>query len=198
MKMLQEVRKEILARIGFSDTQGHDNNKLLIDTMIEHAQNRLYFHYDYMQTRKTSNKTLAAGSVLYDVPTDCDYRRIIDMLIINDNGKYQPLKHGVDYQDENITDRSIPTKYDFRNGQILVSPTPDNAYVVRFEYFQKPSVLTQDSDVLTIDDEIVFTLALVDAKNHYRMESAIEQAEFKAQLNKKQAATFGDKRFFRV
>jgi hypothetical protein len=80
----------------------------------------------------------------------------------------------------------------------LVNPIPDKAYIVRFEYYKKPLPLTQDGDELSIDDELVFILALVDLKNHYRMDSQVEQQQFKAQLDKKQHATFGTERYFRA
>jgi hypothetical protein len=197
MKTLGEVRKEILVRLGFSDTQGHDNNKQLIDGIIEHAQNQLFFQYDFLLNRKVSNKTLSAGSVLYDFPTDCDYRQIVDIVITNDAGNYVKLTNGINFLDENTTERSIPAKYDVRDGQALLNPIPDKAYVIRFEYYEKPSRLTQDADQLSLDDEIVFILALIDIKNHYKMDSSTEQQQFKAQLDKKRDASLGAKRFFR-
>jgi hypothetical protein len=197
MKSLQEVRKEILIRLGFSDTQGHDNNKLLIDGIIEHAQNQLFFQYDFGKIRKVSSQDVVAGSVLYDFPTDCDYRQLVDIVITDDSGRYKRLTNGVNYLDENETTRSIPTKYDVRDGQLLVNPMPDKTYSIRFEYFKKPATLTQDADLLTVDDEIVFLLALVDVKNHYRLDSQIEQQQFKAQLEKKRDAVLGMKRYFR-
>lgn len=197
MKTLGEVRKEILVRLGFSDTQGHDNNKQLIDGIIEHAQNQLFFQYDFLLNRKVSDKAIVAGSTSYDFPTDCDYRQIVDIIITNNAGRYVKLTNGISYLDENITERSMPTKYDVRDGQVLLSPTPDKAYTIRFEYFEKPARLTQDADQLTLDDEIVFILALIDIKNHYKMESSTEQQQFKAQLDKKRDASLGNKRFFR-
>jgi hypothetical protein len=198
MKTLQEVRKEILMRLGFSDTQGHDNNKLLVNTIIEHAQSQLFFQYDFLQIRKTANKTISAGSSLYDYPTDCDYRRVVDVLVIDDNGYFKKMNQGISLNDENSKVRSIPSKFDVREGQIMISPVPDKTYTIRFEYYKKPSTLTMDSDRLTLDDEIVFALALIDAKNHYRMDSTIERQQFKAQLDKKQDASLGTKRFFRA
>ena len=197
MKTLGEVRKEILVRLGFSDTQGHDNNKSLIDGIIEHAQNQLFFQYDFLLNRKVANKAIVAGSTLYDFPTDCDYRQIVDVVITNDSGKYVRLTNGINYLDENIDERSIPVKYDVRDGQVLLNPVPDKGYTIRFEYYEKPSRLTQDADQLSLDDEIVFILALIDIKNHYKMYSSTEQQQFKAQLDKKRDASLGQKRVYR-
>ena len=197
MKTLQEVRKELLVRLGFSDTQGHDNNKLLINGIIEHAQNQLFFQYDYLLNRKVATKDVVAGSVLYDFPPDCDYRQVVDIVITNDSGKYVLLTNGISYLDENEDKRAMPTKFDVRDGQLMVHPIPDKTYMVRFEYFEKPARLTQDGDQLTLDDEIVFTLALIDLKNHYKMDSSTEQQQFKAQLDKKRDASLGTKRYFR-
>ncbi len=197
MKTLGEVRKELLVRLGFSDTQGHDNNKLLINGIIEHAQSQLFFQYDFLLNRKVATKDVVAGSVLYDFPTDCDYRQIVDIVITKDDGKFALMTNGISYLDENEDTRSMPRKYDVRDGQFMVHPIPDKTYTVRFEYFEKPSRLTQDGDELTLDDEIVFTLALVDLKNHYKMDSSTEQQQFKAQLDKKRDSSLGTKRFFR-
>ncbi len=198
MKTLGEVRKEILVRLGFSDTQGHDNNKSLIDGIIEHAQNQLFFQYDFLLNRKVDNKTIVAGSSLYDFPADCDYRQIVDVVVTNDAGRFVRLNNGINYLDENTTERSMPTKYDVRDGQMLVNPVPDKTYTVRLEYFEVPARLTQDADQLSLDDEIVFILALIDIKNHYKMDSSTEQQQFKAQLDKKRDASLGQKRFYRA
>jgi hypothetical protein len=197
VKTLQEVRKELLVRLGFSDTQGHDNNKVLINGIIEHAQSQLFFQYDFLLNRKVSNKDVVAGSVMYDFPDDCDYRQIIDVVITGADGKFKLLKNGINIIDENNTVRSIPNKYDVLDGQLMVNPIPDKAYVIRFEYFQKPAPLTQDGEQLSLDDEIVFTLALIDLKNHYKMDSSTEQQQFKAQLDKKRDASLGQKRYYR-
>ncbi len=198
MKTLGEVRKEILVRLGFSDTQGHDNNKSLIDGIIEHAQNQLFFQYDFLLNRKVDNKTIVAGSSLYDFPADCDYRQIVDVVVTNDAGRFVRLNNGINYLDENTTESSMPTKYDVRDGQMLVNPVPDKTYTVRLEYFEVPARLTQDADQLSLDDEIVFILALIDIKNHYKMDSSTEQQQFKAQLDKKRDASLGQKRFYRA
>ena len=89
-----------------------------------------------------------------------------------------------------------PERYEFRQC-IEVWPTPDvtDGQLVIKGHFGLEA-FADDSDVTTIDDELVFLLATANAKAHYRQPDAQNYvAMFETHLRKVIASTHGTRRY---
>ena len=83
------------------------------------------------------------------------------------NGVWAPLSEGIDperYTTE--AQQGYPDSYEIRQG-IEVFPAPADVYILRVKGHFGLMAFAADADTTTLDSELVFTLALGNAKNHY-------------------------------
>ena len=112
------------------------------------------------------------------------------------NGTFYPLIEGINplvYTQE--SQNGLPYSYEIRQA-IEVFPTPDAAYLLQIKGRPLNFRLTADADILTIDPELVFLLALANAKAHYQQADAqLYFTQATSYLGTLNAGTFGTARF---
>lgn len=193
---LGELRSEMITRLGFG-AQGAaaGNIAVTVDSFLRNAQNYLYWKYEFNVLRKTYNWTAVAGQTLYDWPDDMEPRKAIGLRVLF-NGIWQPMAEGIDYYHDTVVDtRYVPRRYD-RRAQLEIWPQPDGTYTIRADYYQRLVRFTQDNDRCTMDDHLVFTLALGRAKRHYKHDDAQDYFNEITDLTRQlQLAAHGDKRY---
>jgi hypothetical protein len=154
----------------------------LVDEFLVSAQTQLVQRYPDLVTERFFTWTMVVGTRFYTVSGDDegvtapDYSlnaRDITWVGVEDlSGTFLPLIEGVNplfYTSE--AQQGLPSHYEIRQS-IEVFPAPDQVYLlhVKGRFLDLP--FASDSDVTTTDPELVFLLALANAKSHYNQPDA--------------------------
>lgn len=173
-KTLDTLRAEVQIRLGFINAgSAAQAQRALIESMLQRAQEFLYAQVYMRELEAEADQTLNAGQVLYDWPTDMNRRKDFKLRALV-NGQWQPLRVGIGPDQETISEtgfRSYPQRY-LDRAQIEVWPVPDQTYTLRIQYYKALARFTQANDVVTVPDDLVFMLALANAKSHFRQPDA--------------------------
>ena len=127
--------------------------------------------------------------------TALDMRRISEQWSLENVNQWRKMTDGIDPNRFNETGAAYPQNYEWTD-HLEIWPEPDKAYTiyVKGHFGLRPFVA--DTDVTTIDHELVFLHSLANAKSHYGQKDAgtyYRQLEvFLRNLNKKK---FGNIRF---
>jgi hypothetical protein len=172
-KTLEEIRTALQARCGFGATGASAGvNRTLMNSFIQQAQVLLYWTHDWARLRRYETKTLGASAYLLDYPTDANPERI-KAVSVNRAGIWsQPLPKGITpemYTHQDVT--SWPKAWE-PYAQMEFYPITDTSYDIRIFYIKNLDRFTENSDRATIDDDLIFTVALGPAKAHYRQPDA--------------------------
>lgn len=196
-KTLGTLRAELLGRLGFA-SQGAAAGNLVpaADSFLQRAQEFIYWHYNFNELKKTYDWSINAGQTLYDWPDDMDPRQATILRVLQD-GQWFPLTEGIEYyHDTDVDTRTYPQRYD-RKAQLEIYPQPDEAYIVRSDYYSRLGRFTQDNDPCTVDDFLIFNYALAKAKAHYKHQDAQSYVDdVSTMLRKLRVKAHGDKRYF--
>jgi hypothetical protein len=187
-KTLGQIRSEIQTRLGFGMAgNAQIVNSALIDDFIIDAQESLYLQFAWVELKAVHERNTGANQQYYDYPPDCNVEEIKSISILW-NGQYIPLDEGIELHHRGITPGTIPCRYE-RRDQIELWPIPQNAsYKLRFEYERTLKPLVNDSDRVSLPDEIIKLFALSNAKAHYRQPDADRYAsQLESALNKLKA-----------
>jgi hypothetical protein len=126
--------------------------------------------------------------------TALDMRRISEQWL-KDGSTWNPMRDGIDTNRFNETGQSWPQDYEWTD-HLEIWPEPDKAYTIYVKGHFGLRPFEADTDVTTIDHELVFLHALANSKSHYGQKDAgtyYRQLEvFLRNLNKKK---FGNQRF---
>jgi hypothetical protein len=153
----------------------------LLDDFLTSAQRFLYTKSSALQTERIFSWTMTAGTRYYDIASNDEQTSGAEFCtkILSEfkapswvgmedlNGVWAPLNEGIDptrYTTE--AQRGYPDSYEIRQG-IEVFPAPADAYILRVKGHFGLMAFVADDDTTTLDSELVFTLALGNAKNHY-------------------------------
>lgn len=181
---LSDLRDRMFIRLGFAAQIANPPPGManLVDEFLASAQAQLIKHIPELVTERFFTWTLEIGTRFYDVDdddagvTDPDYmldaRRIVWVGIEDTNGTFTPLIEGIDpqlYTSE--SNQGMPAYYEIRQS-IEVFPAPDAAYLLHIKGHYGVLPLVADADVTSIDSELVFLLALANAKAHYQQTDA--------------------------
>lgn len=185
-RTLAELREELMVRLGFGAQLASPPPGMtdLLNSLLQGAQRSLYRRYDVLRTLRYFSWSLVAGARLYDVPdndeqaagaSQCTKRldpRKVTWVGVERDGVYYELKQGIPPELESYSQTGWPERYEFRQCiEVWPAPADSNGHLIvkgRFEL----EAFTADSDKPTIDDELVFLLALANAKAHYRQPDA--------------------------
>lgn len=168
-RTLGELRAALRTRLGFSAAGAAAGvNQEIINNFLSEAQITLYWTHDWARLRKYSDVTIGLQETLVDYPSDCNPERIRAVSVLDNNIWTPPLPKGIDpalytYQSNYARpDRWEPYE------QMEFWPAADQVYTARVFYVKNLLPFVVDEDVATIDDSLVFAVALADAKAHYR------------------------------
>lgn len=194
---LGELRAELLGRLGYA-AQGARAGALVttVDSYLKRAQSYLYWKYEFPELRLTYDWSTAKGQTLYDWPDNMEPRQLIELRVLYSD-IWHPMREGIEYDHDSVVDTQYyPRRYD-RRAQLEIWPQPDGIYTMRGEYYQRLGRFTQDNDRVTLDEDLVFTLALARAKRHYKHPDAADYfEEIKDRRRQLQGAAHGNKRYF--
>jgi hypothetical protein len=166
---LGELRAKLRARLGYSGAGAAAGvSQENLNAILQDAQVVLYWTHDWARLREYDDISIGVDQYLVDYPTNCNPERI-KAISIEVNGVWTPpLKKGIAPQDyTNQDSTSYPRAWEPYD-QIEFFPKSDAVYSGRVFYVRNMERFTQDDDRATIDDALIFTLALADGKGHYR------------------------------
>lgn len=188
-RTLLELRQILMRRLGFGNQIANPPPGLaeMLDSFLYEAQYNLWHRFTALRTVRYFSWPLLEGVRLYgfnNVAEGCSARldpTKIRWVGVVQEGIYSPLVAGIrpelnTYQD--ITGR--PTYYELRQC-FEVWPVPDTtqgSLVVKGAFGLLP--FAADNDVASVDDSLILSLALADAKAHYGQPDAdryIQRAE---------------------
>jgi len=179
-RTLKELRDDLMRRLGFGAQVNNPPPGMadLLNSFIIQAQSFLYRRYDVLRTERFYTWPLQQGVRFYDVDANAetcekrlDPRKVTWVGVIRDD-QWLPLVCGIPPSLYSGNQTGWPQRYEIRQC-IEVWPTPDEtsgSLVVKGRFGLEP--FAADTDKATIDDELIFALALANAKAHYRQPDA--------------------------
>jgi hypothetical protein len=186
---LLQLRQRLMVRLGFGNQLANPPPGVaaLCDSFLYDAQVLMYQRAPWLLANRFFSWPLLAGVRLYDFPDNAepcsaklDPTKITRVAIVRD-GIWYTMRGGIDIPQYGYdTIEGIPTQYAIRSC-IEIWPKPDvteGSLVIQGDMGLLP--FTADSDTATINDTLIFLLALGNAKAHYRQPDAdryVQQAE---------------------
>jgi hypothetical protein len=168
-KTLGELRQQLRTRLGFAAAGAAAGViQANLDSILQEAQVLLYWTHDWARLRKYWDTTVGLNQYLIDYPDGCNPERIKAISVNRNDVWSPPLKKGISPQmyttQDNTRDPYAWEPYE----QIELYPKADQQYDVRIFGVRTLGRFTDTNDRSTIDDSMVFTVALGRAKAHYR------------------------------
>lgn len=182
---LASLRVRVLQRLGFGAQTATPppGMALLIDEFISSAQRQLAMRFPELVTERFYTWTMVVGQRFYTTSADdegvtapdfiLDPKKITWVGIEDLNGTFYKLIEGINpllYTTE-TTNQGLPYAYEIRQA-LEVFPAPNAAYKLQVKGRPNNFALVADADIVTIDDELIFLLALANAKAHYQQTDA--------------------------
>ncbi len=192
---LADLRKRLMVRLGFAAQANNPppGMKELLNDFLQSAQVALFRRPNgEFKTERWFSWPLVAGQRLYDYPENSEQGAPQNCAAVIDprqvtwvgrerDGVWAAMAQGINPRSYTTIELTgLPQRYEFRNC-IEIWPAPDETegnLVIKGKFELGAFVL--DTDKTTIDSEIVFLLALANAKQHYRQADAqtyIQQME---------------------
>ena len=200
---LGSLRRELRDRLGYGSAGSQAGpNGSIMDSFLRQAQEQLYWEYTPREMVKQSTITTNDGQTLYDWPDNCNPDRLLRVNArdtTSSTANRWKLTEGVEYQhDDYATPKTRPLRFE-RRDQLEIWPQPDgNQYRIELEYVKRLDNFSLDSDLITLDAELILMLALSNAKAHYRhSDASIYSQQLIQMLTKIKSGTQGGKRFVR-
>jgi hypothetical protein len=178
----------------------------LIDDFLQSAQRQVSLRFPTLVTERFFTWTLIAGTRFYlttaddEGATSPDYvlnpLRVKGVWLEDLNGSFYPLTEGIDpqlYTSE--SQQGLPAFYEIRQA-IEIFPAPDAAYKLHVKADFSNLAFADDADVCSVDDELIFLLALANAKSHYgQADAQVYFTQATSHLGQLTAGTHGSARF---
>jgi hypothetical protein len=176
---LAQLRSRILIRLGFAAQASNPPPGMaaLVNDFIISAQTYLYRRYTALHTKRFFRWKIIPGQRFYSLKDNdddalsnfhLDPAKKIEWVGIQDTRNvWYPLIKGIPPQLYTmITKPWRPARYDIRQA-IEIYPAPDQTYWLWMRAHFGLLSFAQDTDITTIDSELVFLHALANAKAHY-------------------------------
>ena len=202
------LRVRLLKRLGFG---AHTANPppgmaLLMDEFISSAQVQLAMRFPELVSERFYTWAMTIGVRFYTTKADdadpstpefiLDPKKISWVGVEDLNGTFYPLIEGINpllYTTE--ANKGLPYRYEIRQS-LEVFPAPDAAYNLHVKGRPLNFPLVADADIVTIDPELIFLLALANAKAHYQQTDAqIYFTQVTTYLGLLNAGPYGTARF---
>lgn len=201
-RTLGELRQELQDRLGFGAAGSAANANLrILNSFLRDAQWQLYHQAHWPALLTVEDFTIGSGSGVVAYASTWNTDRIIKIAAnIGTAGTPQwvDLFEGIDTEHYNhySTTPGYPCRYERRSNGLQILPTRDQNYTGKITYMAPLSAFTQDAHRATIDDGIVFLMALANAKAHYKHKDADQYAsQLTAVLTRIKGTQWGNKRF---
>lgn len=184
---LSQLRVRILQRLGFGAQTANPPPGMadLIDEFLSSAQTQLIIRYPELELERFFTWTTVLDQRFYDLTANdettggspctktLDPKRITWAGIEDENGTWFPLASGINPRRyTGINNNGFPDSYEIRQ-ELEIFPAPSSAlFKIRIKGYFNQLTFSADGDVTTIDPELVFLLALANAKAHYQQTDA--------------------------
>ena len=189
--------------ISLIATRRPPNAPTLARRMVISAHKQLYMRYDALRTERFFSWSLTQDVALYDIPDNeeaCTKQlnplKVRWVGVQDDNGGWRQLIAGIPPRVHGNTQTGRPERYEIRQC-IEVWPAPSETVgtlVIKGHYM--PEAFAADADVPTMDDELVYLMALANLKAHYRHPDAQSYiAQMETHLRKLVAGTHTTQRY---
>lgn len=170
-RTLGDLRSELQTRLGFGMSgQAGIVNSPIMDSFLRSAQEQLYWQYEWRELVKSEERLTGAGQALYDYPDGCNVERITLVAIWN-GAAWQELDEGITLDERSLDVGVWPLKYE-RFEQMELWPVPTGQLRMRREYVKALDPFAASSDRTSLPSELVFLMALANAKAHYKQADA--------------------------
>lgn len=181
---LKILRDRMLVRLGFAAQLANPppGMAVLVDDFLSDAQKQMATRFPDLVTERFYTWTMVAGTRFYSTSGDdegatapdfiLDPKRISWIGVEDLNGAFYPLREGINptlYTTE--ANQGLPRRYEIRQS-LEVFPAPAAAYKLQVKGRPENFVFAGDSDICTIDPDLIFLLALANAKAHYEQSDA--------------------------
>jgi hypothetical protein len=176
---LAQLRYRVLVRLGFASQAANPPSGMtaLINDFLVSGQQLLYRRYTALHTRRFFRWKVNPGQRFYSLKDNdedvlsnfhLDPSKKIEWVGIQDSRNvWYPLIKGISPQLYTmITKPWRPARYDIRQA-IELYPAPDQTYGLWMRGHFGMLSFVNDTDVTTIDSELLFLHALANAKAHY-------------------------------
>lgn len=172
---LRSCRLELQSRLGFGSTDNPAISPILISFIVE-AEKQLYAIGRFKHLQDFWDVTAPTGSAIVAYPThvtkgDANPDKISEIrcnIGTVSCESWAEVKEGIRASDYNSAVSAYPCRYERRSSGLELAPIRDIDYTVRIWATRKLRSLSQDSDVINLDWDLVFPVALASAKSHYR------------------------------
>lgn len=170
-RTLSELRAELQTLLGFGMSgQAGIVNSPIVDSFLRSAQEQLYWQFEWRELSAVEERDMGVDQQFYDYPEDCNIERITSVSIA-EGCRWLPLVEGISVEERDCITTSRPLKYD-RGAQMEVWPVPKQRYRMRREYFKALAPFEKGEHRTSLPSEMVFLMALANAKAHYRQTDA--------------------------
>ncbi len=193
---LGALRSELLARLGYG-AQGAGANNLVANALqfLQQAQEYLYWEVHFNELKLLQDFTTVKGYRFYDYGHQVHPDNIMQIRVLF-SGIWHPLREGVHVDHDTSRDnRDYPRRYD-RRAQLELWPESNGEYPVRVEHYQRLGRFSEENDRCTVDDFLLFNLALAHGKEHYGHEDFNTYYTLvEHNLRRRRRRTHGNKRY---
>ena len=205
---LKNLRDRILIRLGFAAQLATPPPGMtaLVNEFLSSAQAQLFLHYPQFETERWYTWTTVVGDRFYDLAAHDDVgtcakipdpKKITWVGVEDSNGAWYPLTEGINPRRYTSVDNNgRPDSYEVRQ-QLEVFPAPDSIlYKIRIKGHFGLLAFADDADIASIDPEVIFLLALANAKAHYQQtDSQLYFTQTTTRIGKLTAASHGTARY---
>lgn len=172
-KTLAQLVSDLKAETGESTLVSVGIGNLpAIQHKIRRTQETLYDEFDWPHLKQFVSKTMTAGQRFYDLPTEINYERIINVAHWS-NALPVPIDRGIGFEhyaqyssdDDARADPVLAWDIRWRTSveQLEVWPIPaTSGDTIQFEAIRKLRDLTADADVADLDDRLIVLYAAAD------------------------------------
>ncbi|MGH7194154.1 MAG: hypothetical protein ACREJM_11600 [Candidatus Saccharimonadales bacterium] len=172
---LLNLRDLLADALGFSSLEANDAPmRFNLNQFLSRAQSYLYWNYGWQALRNVYAITpTIIGTAVYAWPAapapGLEPRKIVNAGLITAAGAASVLREGIPPSLLfGTTTNAPPTRY-ARGPQLTLWPPPDLAtYTIKFDGYQLLAAFAVDTDVATLDQDIIMELAIGLAKLHYK------------------------------
>lgn len=180
---LQTLRDRLMVRLGYGAQVANKppGMQALLDDFLQQSQKTLYARYPALQTERFFSWTTTIGEGYYGMltndeqsagPDQClktlsEFKAPSGVWYETVSGTWTPLSEGIDPNRYTMaSSNGIPDSYEIRQC-LEVFPRPSEAGKIWIKGHYGLLAFSADTDTTTLDPELVFMLALANAKAHY-------------------------------